>query len=299
MRCVGLRWMIAAAVLSLPAGCRLPGRGGPTSKSLAASRQLSQHGIAAAEQGQHEQAEALLAKAVKTCPNDPEARRHYAEALWRRGAQRASIQQLEEAAQLAPDDAMLRVRLAEMHLAAGQMERARQKAEEALDLNPRLPGAWVIRGRVMHAAGHHEQALADYHRCLVYAADNRNVLLSVAELYLQLDRPQAALATLQTLSEAFSPGEEPQEVLYLTGLACTALGRHRDGAECFAAAADRGRATPDVFYRLGEAEWFAGRPAEAAAAAQHALAIQPEHQPSRELLKRIELARLPGASPQR
>ena len=284
-------WLLSLLLL----GCRLPGGEGPVSRSLATCRQFSQQGIAAAERGQHQQAEGLLEKAVEACPIDPEARRYYAETLWHRGARHEAIAQLEEAGRLANEDAMLRVRLAEMYLAIGQMGRARRTVEQALDLNPKLSAAWAIRGRVKRVGGQPGQALADYQRSLGYAPDDQHLLLEIAELYRELNQPQRALATLHNLADTYSPGEEPQQVLYLTGLAYVALGRYEDGVESISAALVREEPTPELFYSLGEAELLAGRPVEAAAAARHALTLQPGHQPSRELLGRLELARRPQA----
>ena len=51
-----------------------------------------------------------------------------------------------------------------------------------------------------------------------------------------------------------------------------------------------------MYCRLGEAELLAGHPREAADAARQALAMQPQHQPSCELLHRIELAQQPAAT---
>src|SRR3972149_5732410 len=65
----------APLTYSLLAGCRLAGREGPVSQSLAESRKLSREGVAAMERGQQQQAESLLAQAVQVCPADPEARR--------------------------------------------------------------------------------------------------------------------------------------------------------------------------------------------------------------------------------
>ncbi len=283
---LGPNTTIVVALLLL-SGCRLPGSEGPVPKSLADCRQLSQRGIAAAERGQHEQAETLLSDAVKACPVDPDARRHYAEALWHRGARPQAVAQLQEAVRLA-NDPMLRVRLAEMQLALGQMEPARQTAEAALDLNPRLSAAWAIRGRVMRAAGQLPQALADYHRCLAYAPDDRQVLLEIAQLYRQLGQPQRALAALHRLVDTYSPGEEPQQVLYLLGLTYIALDRYDDGVDSLSAAVLRKNPSPDVYYHLAEAEMLAGRPAQAAAAAWDALELQPGHLPSRDLLARLQ-----------
>ena len=293
-----LSLMIAVLLALSLGGCRLPGSDGPVPKSLAKCRQLSRQGIAAAERGQHQRAEKLLAEAVEACPVDPEARRHYAEMLWLRGARHEAIAQLEAVGKLA-DDATLRVRLAEMQLAMGRMPAARQSAEQALDLNPRLSAAWAIRGRVMRADGQLRQALADYHRSLAHAPDDPQILLEIAELHQQLNQPQRALVTLHSLAATYSPGEEPQKVLYLTGLAYLALGRHEDAVESLSSAAIREAPGPELLYRLAEAELLAGHPAEAAVAAQDALRILPNHRPSLNLLGHIETAGRSQPSPRR
>ena len=53
-------------------------------KQVAASRQLSQRGISELDRGDWNHGESSLAKSIELCPDDPEARRHYAEALWHR-----------------------------------------------------------------------------------------------------------------------------------------------------------------------------------------------------------------------
>jgi len=296
------RRLLLAGLLLLPpcvAGCRLPGRGGPVPESLATCRQFSQQGIAALERQQWQQAESLLAKAVEACPVDADARRNYAEALWHRDARKEAISQLEEAAWLATEDTTLRVRIAEMELDCGRVEVARRHAEQALDLDPKSSAAWAIRARTTRAAGDPRGALADYHRALAGAPGDQAILLEIAELYRQVNRPQRALATLHCLADTYAPGEEPQQVLYLQGLAYLALGRHGDSAESLSTASLRGEPNRDVLYRLAEAELALGRPAEAAAAARHALALDPEHAPSRELLGRVEIVRGPESRLQR
>ncbi len=284
-------WPNVALLLALLwAGCRLPGQQGPVPQSLADCRRLSREGVAALERGQQQTAENLLAQAVTACPADAEARRDYAEALWRRGARQEAIAQLEEAGRLATEDASLWARLAEMYLVAGQPHSAWQSAQRAIELDPKLPAAWAIRGGVLRVAGQPRDALSDYLRALNYAPKDRAVLLEVAQLYRQLNQPAAALQTLQSLAETYSPGEEPGLVLDLLGLAYVAVGRYDDGVEQLSAAVARGEPTAEMYCHLGEAELLAGHAVEAAAAAQQALTLQPQHQPSRELLQRIALA---------
>ena len=287
-------WMIVAALTALPlAGCRLPWRDGPVSQSLVDCRRLSQQGVAALERGQQQDAEALLAKAVAACPADAEAHRHYAEALWRRGARAEAIAQLEESGRLATDDAALWTRLAEMYLATGQMDLAWKDTERAIDLDPRLAGALAIRGGVLQAAGQSSEALTSYLRALRYAPKDRAILLQVAELYRRENRPERALQTLQCLAETYSPGEEPSHVEHLLGQAYVALGRYDDAVESLSLAVTRGAPTAEMYCRLGEAQLLAGSVTEAAATAQHALALEPQHQASRALLERIRLAQQP------
>ena len=285
------RVIVLGAALALHSGCRLPGRDGPVSQSLAESRQLSRQGVAAMERGQQQQAESLLAQAVKVCPTDPEARRNYAETLWLHGSQAQAIAQMEEVARTGAADAALHTRLAEMYLAAGRTDAAGQSVRQALDIDPKLSSAWAVQGGIMRASGQPRQALADYLRALGYAPGDSKILLDIAELYRQLDQPERALQTLQMLADSYAPGEEPQHVLYLTGMAYAALGRNHDAIASYSAALMREKPTPEILFRLGEAELLAGRPDDAAGAAQQALTIDPRHQPSRDLLNRIDIAR--------
>jgi tetratricopeptide (TPR) repeat protein len=288
----------ATATALAAGGCRIPGIRAPVPAALATSRQLSQQGAELLEQGHQAEAEKVLAKAVATYDKDPDARRSYAEALWLRGAQREAIKQLEEGCRLAADDAAMRVRLAEMHLATGHRDLAAQSVEQAIKLSPRQAAAWAVRARIMRAAGNVPQALADNQRALGYAPNDRQVLREMAEVYGALRQSQRALETLQSLAETYSPGEEPLQVLYHLGLAYSAVGRYDDAVEKFAAAAGK-RPTPEVLYRLAEAHYLAGRGAAASAALRQALAFDPRHQASRDLLGRIELAAQPGGPIQR
>jgi tetratricopeptide (TPR) repeat protein len=276
-------------VMGLLPGCQLFGKAGPVSPSLATCRQFSQQGIAALERGQWQEAERLLAKAVQSCSTDGESRRNYAEALWHRGAREEAVRQLEEAAVLAEPDARLQVRLAQMRLAMGQVGPARRHVDAALDLDPKLAAAWAMRGHLRRAEGRRRAALADYHRALGRAPEDRGVLLAVAELYRELEDPQQALAILHSLADTYGPGEEPRDVLTLQGEAYAALGRFEEAAGQFAAAAMLEPPSANILHRLGEVELLAGRPEAAAAAAQQALALEPAHQPSRELLGRLQL----------
>ena len=276
------------ALVTCATGCRLPFTEGPVSRSLVNCRQLSQKGVSALERGDSQTAESYLKEAVEVCEVDPEARRHYANALWQRGQRREALDQINEALRLSSDDDTLLVRAAEMRLALGEVENAQSFAGQALDLNPKSATAWALRGRVNLRAGQPRQALADLQRSLAFAPGNREVLMDLAETYRQLNEPQRALANLQALADSYPPGEEPQKVLHLEGLAMSALGRHDDAVECLATACSRDRPTPDLLVCLAEAELAAGHPADARGRVQQALLLDPRHSPSLALVERLD-----------
>lgn len=295
MRSPRLLTLVVTLVALSAAGCQLGRSSGPVPEELVTSRKFSQQGVEAIQREQWDEAQQTLAKAVQACPVNAEARRSYAETLWHAGRQRDAIGQMIEASRLSPDDALLHTRIAEMQLAVGQTEAAQAQIDQALNLDPKLPVAWAVRGRVFRAAGQPQRALADYHRALGYAPDDRPILLETAQLYRELDQPQRALAVLHNLLDTYSPGEEPQAVLVATGSAYYAVGRHDDAAQNFATALSRGPPSPELLYLLAESHAARGHTAEATAAARQALALDPRHQPSLELLQKLELAQGPAA----
>jgi tetratricopeptide (TPR) repeat protein len=301
--------ILLAACLWPVAGCQWPGLRDPVPVSLTASRKLSSEGNELLEQKQPEKAEAKLAEAVKTCPTDCDARRYYAETLWLRNSRPEAVAQLEEACRLSPDSD-LRVRMAEMYLEMGRLDEAEHNVDLVLSRNLKLAAAWRVRGRVLRcrgdrllAAGNRDQArtvyfqaLADLHRAAGYDLGDRQVIGETAAVYRSLGQPQRALESMQSLVETYSPGEEPQQVLYWTGLDYMALRRYDDAvASLTTALSHGGRPSPELLYSLGEAQYHSGRSQEAATALERALVIDPQHAPSRRLLAEIQVAQQGGS----
>jgi tetratricopeptide (TPR) repeat protein len=279
--------LTGSAVLSL-AGCASLGHRGPVPEEVAACRELSRQGAAAMELGQWDEAESLLHRATEASPTDSATRRYLAEALWHRGATGEALLQIETAVRMDGSDASLVVRAGEMLLAAGQTEQALQRAQQAIALDPKLSSAWALRGRVYWQMSLPDRALADLQRALQYAPDSADVLLDVAAIYRQQGQPTRCLTTLHHLLDTYSPGEEPQFALVLEGLTLADLGRHEQAAESLLAASQRGPADAEILYRLAQAQLACGRPVDAAASAQQALAVDASHKESRQLL--VELA---------
>ena len=287
------RGALALAVAAL-AGCRTLSNQGAVPKSVATGRQLTQQGVNAIDRGDWKRAEGLLARAVDTSKADADARRHYAEALWHRGAQQEALAQIEEARRLAGEDPSLAVRAGEIYLALGKLDDASRMVDEALRLDARCAAAWTLRGRVASATGRPREALAHFQRALGTAGDDHELSILVAETYRQLNEPQRALVVIESLADSYAPGEEPQQVLYLEGLALGALGRYDDAVRSLSLAAHREQPTADILCHLAEAELHAGRLAEAHGTLVQALALAPEDPTARNLMARIAAAQPPA-----
>lgn len=281
-------WLLAVCLSG--AGCHLRGLDGPVPRSLVMSRQLSQQGVSAMERGNWARADELLAQAVKVFPQDAEARYHYAEALWQRDDRAAALEQIGKALQLAPDDPKILLRGAHMRIAMDQVPEATALLDKAIDADSKNPAVWALRGRLRAKSGELGESLADYQRALGYRPDDRLTLLELAEVYRRLNRPQRALATLQTLSDTYPPGEESPQVLYLTGLAYSALERYPEAVDWLNLARSRGPTSTHLLYWLADAQLKAGQQSDARQTAAQLMAIDPSHADGLALIERINLA---------
>lgn len=276
--------MVGFATLS---GCAVFGHRGPTADDMSTARELSRQGVAAIESGQPQQAEDLLKKSLATLPDDATAHHYMAEALWNRGARDQAIVHIEDAARLDPTDATIAMRAGEMAFAMGHREQAIHYAERAIRLDPKLAGGWSLRARCFRQLNQPDRALADLQRAVELAPDNTDLLLDIASIYRQRGENERCLTAIYRLLDAYPTGNEPQSVLVMEGLTLLDLARPQQATEAFVAAIQHGPPNADLYFYLAESYSSAGRSDEAVAAAQQALAINGEHNPSRQLLAQL------------
>jgi predicted Zn-dependent protease len=250
---------------------------------VATCRDLSNQALAAIEQGQWQHAEGLLGNAIETCPVDPDARRYYAEVLVQRGAIHEALAHLEEARRLVPHDTSLTIRAGELYLTTNQLAFAESRAAAAIRLDNKSADAWSLRARVRRAQGDNHGALADLQQALRHRPDDPLLLGEIAGLHLGMNRPDRALMHAQSLADTYVAGEVPIDIVQLQAQIYAATGRHAEAAACYRQICQRSAPSADHFYALAQAEMQAGNVVNAEAALRSALAIQPDHAPSRQL----------------
>ncbi len=268
-----------------PPGCRLLGN--DRSESLAQCRQLTQRGLAAMDQGDMIAADQFLRAALAACKDSPEALSGYAELLRRQGQPQQALIQLDAALVRAPQDSTLARRRAELLLALGRISEARAAAERALDMEPHSVESWVLMGRVYEQANQPQQAVACWHRALGLVPEHRGVLAALANLYWRQREPRRSLSYLYALLQTYPPQEEPAELHFQIGQCYAALRRPLEASESFALAHERGLVKAELFAALAEAQFEAGRLAQAKLAAEQALALDPADQQARRVWQRL------------
>jgi tetratricopeptide (TPR) repeat protein len=178
---------VVLGIVAVGSGCRLVNRHSAVpQQQLAEARRLSNEGLSAADQQDLAGAETLLSLAVKRCPTDIDARRHYASVLWQRGERMEAVEQINEALRLAPEDVPLCLAGGRMTMELGLLDDADRLAIAALHAAPQSADAWHLRGQVSLARGQDETALAEFHHGLAIAPDDRGLLLDTAEVYRRL-----------------------------------------------------------------------------------------------------------------
>src|SRR5262249_4710509 len=106
-------------------------------------------------------------------------------------------------------------------------------------------------------------------------------------IYRQRGQNTRCLTAIYHLLDSYPSGEEPQSVLVMQGQTLMDLGRPQQAATAFAAAAQHGPPSADVYFCLAQAYSAAGRVEEASGAAQQAIAVNGTHDPSRQLLTQL------------
>ncbi|MCH2130962.1 MAG: tetratricopeptide repeat protein [Pirellulaceae bacterium] len=280
------RWLVLCLVIIV--GCRSFSGKGPATSEIVSCRDQWQQGLESLQQEQWEQAEALFAGAVKTCPEDERARQYYADILWQRGAWNEATQQMQSAVVLSEGDPSLLVRLGEMYLAQGYVIEATACGSEAMSSDANLASAWRLRGDIHWKRGCQQEAVDDYHRAISLQPETPEIRLRLARIRLAQNDPLQALATLHSLIDATPSVEISHEAYYIEGLIYKQMGRFEDAVHSFHEVAKRGAGDSNLFYEIANAELHCGHPELARRAAHIALAWDDQHEPTRRLMGAIE-----------
>ena len=196
----------------LPTGCSVF-RTTAVDQNVHISRELTLQGLQSCHQQNCTEAEGLFSRAVKSDPNNIEARMNLADKYRERGAIRAAILQLEQSLEIAPENVLATVKLGECYSETNQIAAAHQLALTALRLDRELIAGWLLKARTLRQMGRREDALADYQQAIRINPDDDQAPMAMATLYQELGRPLRALTTLDRIAGGYTEADVPDSIL--------------------------------------------------------------------------------------
>ena len=271
-RCVSVLVLLLAIG---PTGCATLRNRNPIDEEVIIARQLSQQGVDARQDGDWTLAEERFRSAIKYCPEDHTARVHFAECLWRRGAADDATKELTKAIELSGgSDVDSIARLGEMLNQMGNKDSAAKLVAHALNVNPKNAQAWKLHASLLHDEGKLDESLAGYHRALVYAPGDAEVLASTAEIYYEANRPHRAVAVLERVFSETEMELAPTRLLHLHGLALAQLERNHEAVHSLLLARNSmGQPSAELLADLAETQIANGQVADATATIDQAFRI--------------------------
>ncbi|MDO4584046.1 MAG: tetratricopeptide repeat protein [Planctomycetia bacterium] len=283
-------------LILLQNGCQFWRRTGVSSASTIASRQYVQQAVDAIQLENHSEATQKLALALKANPDNYEARAMYADTLWENGDVENGILEMQRVVQHEDATAEMFLKLAWMYYETEEWGLAQKYLNQGLQQNSTLADAWVLQGKIFQKQNDSPRAIAAFHQAIYYNPEESKAALYLADEYLLTQRPQRALETIQVALSKFPPSQEPVEMLYREGLAMSHLKRHADAVEILTAATEKmaGKQlfSPEdeqkVLLALAEAQYQAGRYADAIHTAFRGLEVGPYNQRCAQLVRQIQ-----------
>ena len=281
---------LAAAFLFPCFGCQLIPLAHRTHSGSQAPK-LSREGVAAFEQEDYDTAAEKFVQAIKEDENNLLSRRYYAEILWRKGKKSESIRVLSDAAGREGSDeekAAICESLTEKFLETDQVASALHYADKVVALAPRRHEGWELRAMLNQRVGKKEDALADYHRALQLAPNDKELIKNLALFETELGDDRAALAVWEDLDRLYPGQSEPAEILCGKAEVCRRLGRGRQAADCYQAAISQEPENLELYRTLAEIHLENQNPEQARQVAAQAAERFPENRDALALPTRIE-----------
>ncbi len=224
------------------------------------------------EAGRLQEARAALMTAITLQANRPDWHVQMAQICAGMGMHEAARNALRRAITLAPDQPSYRYELARLLADQGQEEEARATLQEVVAQAPER-GEWRSElGRLYAHLGDHESALSEYEASVQYSPDQVQAWLTLADAQAKTVGSQAALETIERAITRFGDDVDLHAaagaLLEQQGMTETATWHYHRAVE-----ADPQRAEP--WWRLGRSLIHQEKPAEALAALEQALSLDP------------------------
>lgn len=274
--------------LFISTGCRFIPH--PTSpEKVARARELCHAGVDACQEGDVAEAEKLLLKAAKTCPNDERIHIQLAELFWQAGKWDLAMRHMRKATELTPNDARLQVRYGQMLLDSGAIVAAEVQAKKALTIDRNYPPGWHLQGALAQAKNDPDAAAAAYYRVLSIEPKNADAYRALVNVYEANNQPERALGTVQAWTRLYPTDSIPPEIFIKEAIALRKLSRVNEAQAKLEVALKQTGPTPELNYELATLQLAQGNQAEAERVLADSIHRWPERKEFEQLAKSVHV----------
>jgi tetratricopeptide (TPR) repeat protein len=218
-----------------------------------------------------------------------EARVHFAQQNWS-AAEAALLKSIE----LEPTVGESHGLLISTYLGANRLPEAAARLEELVQANPSHTEALTTLGQVRERLGDFAKAADAYEKALETRADSLPALSNLAYIYSEhLNQPQKAIE-LARRARSMQPGDA--SIADTLGWALFKQQNYEEALALFQESAPKVPDVPEAQFHLGMASYMMGRPDEAKAAFERALAIGKDFKGKDEAQRRLALLQGQGTN---
>jgi tetratricopeptide (TPR) repeat protein len=250
----------------------------PLGADRALSLQLYRTGAALASQGQREQAETLLVRAIAVDPTNANAFHALGGFYW--GTDRARSKEMYQAALDAGglEPFFERFAVGRIAFVDGRLEDTAAALEEAIRLNPDHSDAVVLLGTTLNRLGRLPEAISYLEDAVQRSPQAFWPLVELGQVYVEMGDYDRAIEVLTDAAGQRADVAQPFELL---AKAYQGAGRPQQAVNSWQQALTVNPANAAYHVGLGDALAALGRRDEASAAYRQALAINPDNRPAR------------------
>ena len=256
-------------------------------QNLVQSRQWTQGGLAALDNGKLDRAANCFNRALEFAPKDRRIRSHLAKTYAQRGEIEQAIAQMQRAIESTHDPYLI-LELGELYLANDQWLPAMRQAEVALSMDRKIPSAWALKGKIQAAKGDYSEAVVHFQRALGLDPSQHDVHLQMAETYQKMGRPMRSLATLEHLLAKFPSDQQPQPALVAKGKVLMEIEQVGEAIDVLARTCRRTDASPLAFEQLCRAQVMANQHSDARTTINRAVVLFPEQSQLQSLANQLD-----------
>ena len=136
---------------------------------------------------------------------------------------------------------------------------AEECAHRAIEAGPQVATAWSLLGDICVARRDFAAARTAYYRALASPDAPGEVLLSLAHVYEEEQRPQRALAMLRRYEDSVDSAKHPVDLPWRQGTLLQSMDRHEDALVQFQTMQQQNGSNPQLLRQIASCQQALGR----------------------------------------